>query len=93
MIQLMNSVTKMLVFAQSRTFSVVLFVMLLVVLLAPVMVRADDESTSYDARIEGYAQKVQLDSGSTALVWLLFVVLGVLTIAVLFKDAKRTHLD
>jgi hypothetical protein len=54
---------------------------------------AEDESTSYDARIEGYGQKVQLDAGSTALTWLLLVVLGVLSVAVLFKDAKRTHLD
>jgi hypothetical protein len=65
-----------------------------VVVATPMTARAaDDESTSYDARIEGYSQKVQLDAGSTALLWLLLVVLGVLSVAVLFKDAKRTHLD
>ena len=93
MISSMIQATKILGFARSRTFSLVLPVVSLIVLLAPIVVRADDENTSYDARIEGYTQKVQLDSGSTALTWLLFVVLGVLTIAVLFKDAKRTHLD
>jgi hypothetical protein len=94
MISSMIQATKILDFARSRTFSLVLSVVSLIVLLAPVIVRAaDDESTSYDARVEGYPQKVQLDSGSTALTWLLFVVLGVLTLAVLFKDAKRTHLD
>jgi hypothetical protein len=76
------------------TLSVVLLLaMTLLVAMPAVTARADDEPTSYDARIEGYPQKVQLDSSSTALVWLLLVVLGVLTVAVLFKDAKRTHLD
>jgi hypothetical protein len=61
--------------------------------ITPTIARADDEPTSYDARIEGYATKTQLDASSTALTWLLLVVLGVLSVAVLFKDAKRTHLD
>jgi heme/copper-type cytochrome/quinol oxidase subunit 2 len=65
-----------------------------VVVATPMTARAsEDEPTSYDARIEGYPQKVQLDAGSTALTWLLLIVLGVLSVAVLFKDAKRSHLD
>jgi hypothetical protein len=93
MISSMIQATKILDRARRSTLAVVVSLATLIVLFAPIVVRADDESTSYDARVEGYAQKVQLDSGSTALTWLLFVVLGVLTIAVLFKDAKRTHLD
>jgi hypothetical protein len=60
---------------------------------APTRALADDEPEIYDARLEGYAQKVQLDAGSTALTWLVLIVLGVLTVGVLFKDAKRSHLD
>ncbi len=60
---------------------------------APGSVRADDEPEVYDARLQGYEQTVQLQSSSTALTWLLLVALGVVCVSVLFKDAKRTHLD
>ncbi len=53
----------------------------------------DDEDKTYDARILGYPNTVQLDSGSTALTWLLLAVMGIITASVLFKDAKRSHLD
>ena len=53
----------------------------------------DEESKVYDARLQGYDKNIQLDSGSTALSWLLLAALGVMCMAVLFKDAKRTHLD
>ncbi len=52
-----------------------------------------DEKTIVDARYEGYASNVTLDGGSTALTWLLFIFLAVLGLSVLFKDARRTHLD
>lgn len=55
---------------------------------------SDSEApTIYDARLQGYSQNVQLDSGSTALSWLLLCALGVICLGVTFKDAKRTHLD
>jgi hypothetical protein len=76
-----------------RAILSVVLVLALCAVVSPTAARADDEPTSYDARVEGYTPKMQLDGGSTALTWLLLVVLGVLTIAVLFKDAKRTHLD
>jgi uncharacterized membrane protein len=53
----------------------------------------EDEPTVYDARIQGYDKNVQLDSGTTALTWVLLIVLTIVTLGVLFKDAKRTHLD
>lgn len=65
---------------------------LLGVMIAPLTALADDPEP-YDARLLGYPQSVQLESGSTALSWLLLVVLGLLVFGVLFKDAKRTHLD
>jgi hypothetical protein len=63
------------------------------VLSTPVKVLAEDAPEVYDARLQGYTETVQLDSGSTALTWLLLIALGVLCLGVLFKDAKRSHLD
>jgi len=54
---------------------------------------ADDEPTDYDARLLGYDKTVQLDSGTTALTWVLLIVLSIVCLGVLFKDAKRSHLD
>jgi len=47
----------------------------------------------HDARTEGYAQKVQVAKASVALVWLAFLFVSVVSMAAIFKDAKRTHLD
>jgi hypothetical protein len=54
---------------------------------------AQDEDIKQDARLEGYTGNVSVPNQSTALMWLLFVFLGVVALAALFKDAKRTHLD
>jgi hypothetical protein len=63
-------------------------------LLLPVTAMAQDEEPDYyDARLEGYPQGVTLERSTTALTWLLFIFLAVICIAVLFKNAKRTHLD
>lgn len=80
---------------------------LLLALLAPAtsaFARTEEiEREPIDARLEGYAESstpganrplnVTLDTGSTAVTWILTIVLGVLTFGGLFKDAKRTHLD
>jgi len=78
---------------QVRGRALVFSLTLLSVLLAPALALADDAPEPYDARMLGYPGNVQLDGGGTALSWIVLVLLGVLTIAVLFKDAKRTHLD
>ena len=62
-------------------------------LAVPSSARAQDEEIKQDARLEGYQGNVSVQNQSTALMWLLFVFLGVVALAVLFKDAKRTHLD
>ena len=54
---------------------------------------AQEDAPKHDARLDGYASNVALPGNSTALMWLLFVFLGVVALAALFKDAKRTHLD
>jgi hypothetical protein len=71
--------------------------MLAVTLLAtamPTPARADDdEPFVYDARVQGFSKPVQLPSSSTALTWLLLIVLAGACIGVMFMDAKRSHLD
>jgi hypothetical protein len=54
---------------------------------------AQEEEIKRDARLEGYATKVYVDSDSTALTWILLIFLGMITLSVMFKNAKRTHLD
>ncbi len=58
----------------------------------PAWLFADDEP-AYDARIEGYSSAMWTDGGTTALMWLLYIVVGLVCLSVLFKDARRTHLD
>jgi hypothetical protein len=64
------------------------------VLLAPLVAMAagkeDEETALLEGRLEGYPK---LTSGSTALTWLFMGFLGVIALASLFKNAKRTHLD
>ena len=62
-------------------------------LLVPVVTRAQEEDVKNDARLEGYETKVTVDSDSTALSWLLLVFLAMVALGVMFKSAKRTHLD
>ena len=52
----------------------------------------DEDQPKHDARTEGY-QAGQVEKNGTSLTWMLFVVLMVISLAALFKDAKRTHLD
>ena len=55
---------------------------------------AQEEEVKHDARLDGYAGgNLAVPNDSTALIWLLFVFLGVVALAALFKDAKRSHLD
>ena len=52
----------------------------------------EEEREMLDARLEGYPSIVTLEA-SSALTWILFIVLALLALGGLFKDAKRTHLD
>jgi hypothetical protein len=69
----------------------------MLVVFAPVIALAasDDEGPKPDARLEGYGSTVTLPAGTsgTSLLWIVFIILGILCISVLFKNAKRTHLD
>ncbi len=67
------------------------------VLLTPVLALAQkggsDEEKGSSAKYLGYKVKVVTDDRSMTLVWLMFVLLTIICIAALFKNAKRTHLD
>ncbi len=56
-------------------------------------VMAQEVDTPIDARLEGYGSEKVVLGDSTALMWLLLMVLAILAVGVLFKDAKRSHLD
>ena len=63
-------------------------------LAAPLAALAQEEERELlDARLEGYPSVVTLEGGSSALTWILFIILALLALGGLFKDAKRTHLD
>ena len=62
-------------------------------LLWPAPAPAQEEEVKYDARLDGYETKMHLDSDNTALTWLLLVALSMVALGVMFKNAKRTHLD
>jgi len=59
------------------------------------MARPSEEDTAVlEGRLEGYPSAVRLaEPGSTGLTWMLLIFLAVISLSVLFKDAKRTHLD
>ena len=60
---------------------------------APMSALADDAPKSYDGRLDDYIKNVTLDNDGTALTYFLWAALGALALAVMFKDAKRSHLD
>jgi len=59
----------------------------------PLPARGDDAPKSYDGRLDDFVKPVTLDNGGTALTYFIWVGLSVVAVLVLFKDAKRSHLD
>ena len=66
---------------------------LLAAALTPSVVLAQEEEVPRDARLEGYPVKVHLDNDSPALSYIFLLFLGAVTLGVMFKNARRTHLD
>lgn len=52
---------------------------------------ASDETT--DARLQGYAGRPAMEKSGVGPTWLLFIALSIIGCSVLFKNAKRSHLD
>ncbi len=71
----------------------VLWAAALVAVVLPGVALAQDEEVPRDARLEGYPVKVHLDNDSPALSYIGLIALGALTLGVMFKNARRTHLD
>jgi hypothetical protein len=63
---------------------------LMALLLAPATALAEDE-VQVDARLDTY-KGVKVE-GTTALMWLLLILLAAVCLAGLFKNARRSHLD
>jgi hypothetical protein len=79
-----------------QTFRIWLAALLLGVgvALAPVSARgADDDEERIEVREQMYTKAVKTEKGSTALMWMLLFFLAIVCVSVLFKNAKRTHLD
>ncbi|MGD0388563.1 MAG: hypothetical protein ABSC42_06360 [Tepidisphaeraceae bacterium] len=70
-------------------------IVLLTVGFAPLSAMADDQP-KYDGRLDDYGgnggRNVTLDGG-TALSYFVWIGLGLVGLLVMFKDAKRSHLD
>ena len=61
--------------------------------LPPAALAQEADEVKHDARLDGYENKVHVDSDTTALTWLLLVFLSMVGLGVMFKNARRTHLD
>jgi hypothetical protein len=71
-----------------------LYIGILSIALTPILALAQsDAKPVYDGRLEGFPSNVTLDGGGVALQWLLLAFLSAIAIVVLFKNAKRSHLD
>jgi hypothetical protein len=68
-------------------------IVLLTVGFAPLSALADDQSKSYDGRLDDYGNKSVTLDGGAALSYFVWIGLGLVGLLVMFKDAKRSHLD
>ena len=54
----------------------------------------DSDAKPIDARLYGFSGKVALaDPGSSGLCWVMLILLCLVTVGVMFKSARRSHLD
>lgn len=53
---------------------------------------SSDADPTHDARTEGYTTPVQME-GSTALLWIGFIFLSIISMSALFKDSKRARTE
>lgn len=54
---------------------------------------SDEATDHYDARVQGYDPDLELKSWGTSGCWMVLILMAVCCVAVIFKDAKRSHLD
>lgn len=53
----------------------------------------DEDEVLRDARFDGYNPEIKFDSGGAAINWFLLLGCGIISLGVMFINAKRTHLD
>lgn len=71
-----------------------LWAAVLVAVVSPgVALAQEEDEVPRDARLEGHPTKVHLDNNSPALSYIALIALAALTLSVMFKNARRTHLD
>ena len=66
---------------------------LLAIAAVPHSALAQDDDKKENAWLNGYPRPVKLDEASNTLNWLLLLVIMGAGVGVMFKNAKRTHLD
>lgn len=66
---------------------------LAVVLAAPLGALAQDDEKRIEARVQNYSKPVEVPESSSALTWLLFLLLAAICLSVLLMNPKRSHLD
>ena len=81
-----------------RAFTILLVLLLSLSMAPPAMAQRSDEEQELleeaDARLRGYeSADAILEDSSTALTYFLLAGLAVLGVGVMFKSARRTHLD
>ena len=52
-----------------------------------------DDDAHYDGRVQNFDPDVELPSSSNGMTWFLVLAMGFVCVSVIFKDAKRSHLD
>jgi hypothetical protein len=54
---------------------------------------AQDDEKKESAWLQGYGKGVKLEDASNTANWLMFILIAGVGVGVMFKNAKRTHLD
>lgn len=68
-------------------------VALLGLLMPTLAMAAENDEVIYNPRLTGFKQNMSAGDASTALTWLLLIFLALVCVSVMFKNAKRSHLD
>lgn len=92
-----DSMTTTSLYRSVRKFTASLLLAISLITAVPHSAYADkvkiEDDAHYDGRVQGYEPDVELPSASQGMNWFLLLALGTVCIMVIFKDAKRSHLD
>jgi hypothetical protein len=83
----------MMIYMKRKLLGFILIAMSIVMSPAAALAQDDAADKVYDARLESFNARVTLENSSTALIWLLLIILAAICVGVMFKNSKRTHLD